>query len=153
MDAVGVPGAVVQPPAMAPARSAARDSPRLPERPAERPQDRPAERTGDRPAQRTSTPAVPPAAAPTLSAKATAGAASAPLRLSAMPAEWRKQLPALTVSGSVYSPDAPARMLILNGQILREGQNAGGDLLVERIGPKAAVLSFRGQRFELPYGP
>ena len=74
-------------------------------------------------------------------------------RLSQLPADLRRQLPPLKLSGSVYSPDVPARMLILDGQILREGQNAGPELLIEQIGPKAAVLSFRGQRFELPYGP
>lgn len=89
----------------------------------------------------------PPAPAPTPAPK------TGPRPLSQLPAELRRQLPPLKVSGSVYSPDVPARMLILDGQILREGQNAGPELLIEQIGPKAAVLSFRGQRFELPYGP
>jgi hypothetical protein len=42
-------------------------------------------------------------------------------------------------------------MLFVNGLVLREGDALGDGLSVERIGPSASVLVFRGQRFTLPH--
>jgi general secretion pathway protein B len=99
--------------------------------------------------------ATPDAAAPAATATTAASTVGAPAlpRLRELAADLRRELPPLAVSGSVYSPDAPSRMLVLDGQVVREGQSAAPGVLVEQIGPKAAVLSFKGQRFELPYGP
>jgi general secretion pathway protein B len=95
-------------------------------------------------------------AAPRAAPGAPAPAEPAPLpALSALPDHLRRELPALVVNGAVYSPQAASRMLVVNGQVLREGQGvagpAAGTLTLEQIGPKSAVLSYKGQRFELPY--
>jgi general secretion pathway protein B len=71
-------------------------------------------------------------------------------RLADLPQAQRRELPALVVSGAVQSPDPASRMLILDGQVLREGDAPAAGLVLERIGPRAAVLSLRGLRFELP---
>jgi general secretion pathway protein B len=71
--------------------------------------------------------------------------------MSELPAELRAQLPMLSVGGSVYSPAAASRMVILNGQVFREGDTPVEGLTVERIGLKSTVLAFRGQRFELKH--
>jgi general secretion pathway protein B len=68
-----------------------------------------------------------------------------------LPEALRRGLPPLNVSGSMYSPDPASRMLVLDGQVLRVGQSAQPGLVVEQIGPKSAILSQQGQRFELPY--
>ena len=92
--------------------------------------------------------AVPPAAAPAREARE---ASAAPLpRLEALPPELRAQVPAMTVGGSVHSPVPASRMLILNGQVLREGDSPAPGVKLETIGRKAAVFSVGGQRFELP---
>ena len=44
-----------------------------------------------------------------------------------------QQLPALAVGGSVYSPSAASRIVILNGQVLREGDGPSTACVVERI--------------------
>ena len=59
--------------------------------------------------------------------------------------------PTLTIGGSVYSQQPANRMVIINGQVFREGSVVTPGLLLEQIGPKAAVFSLRGQRFEVPF--
>jgi general secretion pathway protein B len=56
----------------------------------------------------------------------------------------------LVVGGVVQSSDPASRMLIVDGQVLREGDAPMPGLVLERIGPRAAVFSLRGLRFELP---
>lgn len=71
-------------------------------------------------------------------------------RLDEWTAEDRRALPALAIGGVVGSPDPAQRMLIVNGQVLREGDTLAPGLTLERIGPKAAVFSSAGRRFEIP---
>jgi general secretion pathway protein B len=68
-----------------------------------------------------------------------------------LPADIRSKLPALTVGGSMYSPTAKNRMVILNGQVFREGDKPADGLSVEEIRLKSTVLAFRGLRFELKH--
>lgn len=70
--------------------------------------------------------------------------------LAELPAELRQQVPTLVVGGSVYSPKASARMVVINGQVFQEGNNLGPELKLEQVRPKTAVFSIRGQRFEVP---
>jgi general secretion pathway protein B len=49
------------------------------------------------------------------------------------------------------SPDPAARMLIVNGRLLREGDSVASDLVLERIALRSAVLRWRGQRIEVRY--
>jgi general secretion pathway protein B len=72
------------------------------------------------------------------------------LTLAELPAEQRRELPPLVVGGSVWSDHAPNRFVILNGQVVREGEAAAPGVVLERIGPKAVVLRWREQRIELP---
>lgn len=69
----------------------------------------------------------------------------------ALPPALRSQIPALSVNGSVYSPARSSRIVILNGQVFREGAQPTDGLVVEEIRLKSSVLSFRGTRFELPH--
>jgi general secretion pathway protein B len=71
-------------------------------------------------------------------------------RLADLPQAQRRELPPMVVSGAVQSPDPASRMLILDGQVLREGDAPAPGLLLERIGPRAAVFSRGGVRFEIP---
>ena len=70
--------------------------------------------------------------------------------LADLPADLRQQVPPLAVGGSVYSPQASVRMVIVNGQVFQEGNSLGPELRLEQIRPKTAVFSIRGQRFEVP---
>jgi general secretion pathway protein B len=70
--------------------------------------------------------------------------------LAELPGELRQQVPSLVIGGSVYSPQASARMVIINGQVFQEGSNLAPELRLEQIRQKTAVFSIRGQRFEVP---
>ena len=70
--------------------------------------------------------------------------------MSELPEELRRQLPTLAIGGSVYSPQAAKRMVIVNGQVFQEGATLAPELLLEQVRPKSAVFSIRGQRFEMP---
>jgi len=70
--------------------------------------------------------------------------------LAELPAEIRQQVPALVVGGSVYSPQASARMVVINGQVFQEGSSLAPELKLEQIRHKTAVFSIQGQRFEVP---
>ncbi len=70
--------------------------------------------------------------------------------LAELPGDLRQQVPALTIGGSVYSPQASARMVVVNGQVFQEGNALTPELKLEQIRPKSAVFSIRGTRFEVP---
>jgi general secretion pathway protein B len=76
---------------------------------------------------------------------------AAPVPMRALPDALRRQLPALTTSGAMYSETPAKRMLIVNGQLLREGEQVAPDLVLEQIQLKSAVLNFKGQRFSISY--
>lgn len=52
--------------------------------------------------------------------------------------------PTLTLGGSVYSEVPAQRMLVINGQVLREGDAAGAELTLLRIGATSAVWRYKG---------
>jgi general secretion pathway protein B len=70
---------------------------------------------------------------------------------SELPEDIRRELPAIQVGGSMYSDIAANRVLIINGQALREGQELAPGLVLEQIKLKAAVLSYKGYRYSLSY--
>ena len=99
------------------------------------------------PALPTAQATAPPAPAP----GASAAAATRVYALAELPPEIRSQWPALAVGGSVYSPKAASRIVILNGQVFREGDRPLDGLAVEQIRLKSTVLVFRGYRIELKH--
>ena len=103
---------------------------------------------------------VRPASAPALAAAPPAVAASLPATPKAddriyaideLPDDIRRQLPALSVGGSMYSPTPASRLVIINGQVLHEGERITPDLLVQQIRLKSAVLAFKGYRYALSF--
>ncbi|EWS52751.1 hypothetical protein X551_04464 [Methylibium sp. T29] len=68
-----------------------------------------------------------------------------------LPDDIRRQLPAIAVGGSIYSAEAANRFLIINGQIFHEKDKLGPELVLEQIKLKAAVLRFKGYRYEITY--
>lgn len=71
-------------------------------------------------------------------------------RLAELPDSARRELPRLTISGSVYSDDPASRFVMINGEVQREGARLGADLVLEEIRPRELVLRFKGQRFRQP---
>ncbi|MHB1121149.1 MAG: general secretion pathway protein GspB [Ramlibacter sp.] len=92
-----------------------------------------------------------PAASPVPAAPA--GPAATPAAAGDPPAAngWPPDAPKLAISGGVYSANRAQRMLIVNGQVVNEGADLGGGLVLEEIRPKAAVLRFRGGRYNVGF--
>ncbi len=63
----------------------------------------------------------------------------------------RAALPPLKLSGSTYADNPKLRMLIVDGQVVQEGQDIVPGLKLESIGPRSAVIVHQGQRLRLPY--
>ncbi|NIM43524.1 MAG: GspB domain-containing protein [Hydrogenophaga sp.] len=103
------------------------------------------------------TPAPAPAPAPSTApgtggTPAPAAASAAPLpRVNELNPTARAALPPLKISGSTYAENPALRMLILDGQVLQEGQDIAPGLKLESIGPRSAVIVHQGQRLRLPY--
>jgi general secretion pathway protein B len=106
--------------------------------------------------------AVPPTPAPTPAPGAPAalpgvgtGPAPAPTttaarRLADLPPAERSALPPLVLGGSVWSDNRSSRFVVLDGQVLREGDTIAPGLVLERLAPRAALLRWRGTAIELP---
>jgi general secretion pathway protein B len=83
-----------------------------------------------------------------------ASAATAAARIyqqSELPDDIRAALPSLAIGGSIYSENPANRMLIVNGQLFHEGDKLAPDLFVEQIKLKAAVLRYKGYRYQTSY--
>ena len=100
------------------------------------------------PTQPTARAVLPPP--PVAPAPAAVAAPARPLKLSELPEDLRRELPAIAPGGSVYAEHAPSRMVILNGQVFHEGDRPAPGLQVQQILPRSVVFEFKGQRFELP---
>jgi general secretion pathway protein B len=70
---------------------------------------------------------------------------------SELPDDIRRQLPLIAVGGSMYSPVPANRILIINGQVLHEGERITPEVQLVQIKLKAAVLAFKGYRYELAF--
>jgi general secretion pathway protein B len=69
-------------------------------------------------------------------------------RVEELPEAIRHELPQMSIGGSMYSESAANRMLIVNGQLLHEGDTAAPDLVLEQIKLKAAVWRYKGYRVQ-----
>jgi general secretion pathway protein B len=143
--------AVVPPPPIpaAPERPAAPATPppvAMPQAAAPLP-DRPIERrpTTAEAASAEQKPVAPPAAA------ASAVVATRVYARHELPEEIRRQLPVITVSGSMYSPDPASRFLIVNGQVVHEKAELGPEHVLVQIKLRAAVLRFKNVLYEITY--
>ena len=72
-------------------------------------------------------------------------------RLAELPLAVRQQLPALQMSLHAYNRESASASLVqLNNRIVREGDEVGSNLRLERITDDGVVLSYDGYRFLFP---
>jgi general secretion pathway protein B len=65
--------------------------------------------------------------------------------------EVRATLPPLAVGGAMYSDVPASRMVVINGQLYREGDTVAPGITLELIQLKSAILRHQGQRYILDY--
>lgn len=81
---------------------------------------------------------------------AAVAAPTAPL-LSELPEDIRRQIPALAITGAVYSDNPAQRLLLVNGQVLGQDSLAAPDVTLVEIRSNHSEFSFRGTRFRLAH--
>lgn len=72
-------------------------------------------------------------------------------KLADLPESLRRQIPAVQITGSVYSDNPSQRLLLVNNQVLPQGSTVAAELILEEIRVRSAVFSFRGTRFQMGY--
>jgi general secretion pathway protein B len=70
---------------------------------------------------------------------------------SSLPDALRRELPALAFGGASYSKDPASRMVIFNGRVFHEGDTIAPQLVLQQIKLKAAVLTYKGYRYEIGF--
>lgn len=68
-----------------------------------------------------------------------------------LPGHIQRELPQLSIGGSVYSEDPSKRFVIINGSIVHEGDKPMPGLVLEQIKLKSAVLRYKDYRYEIGY--
>jgi len=96
------------------------------------------------------TPAKPSTRAPIHVDPATTTSTQVP-NLAELPEDVRRSLPALTVSGAMYSDQPASRMLLINNRVFHEGDQPVAGLVLEEIRLKSAVFRYRGTRYAVSY--
>ncbi len=66
-----------------------------------------------------------------------------------LPRSVQQELPAISITGHIYSNEPSSRIVNINGQILREGETVSAELKLEEITPNGVILNFRDYRFQI----
>jgi general secretion pathway protein B len=90
------------------------------------------------------------ATAPTTATSASGATDVRPLPLAQLSPQQRAELPPMAIGGAIYSESPASRFILVNGQVVREGDLAAPGVTLERIGPRSAVIRWRGLRIEIP---
>lgn len=69
--------------------------------------------------------------------------------LNDLPLSIRQKLPAFNITLSMYSDDPASRMVRINGQMIREGQNLNPEIKLEEIAQNGVILNYRNFRFHV----
>lgn len=88
---------------------------------------------------------------PVAKAAATQATPAAVPLLGDLPEGLRRDIPALAITGSVYSANPAQRLLLVNNQVLGQGSQAAPGVNLEEIHAKSSVFSFRGTRFRVAH--
>lgn len=104
-------------------------------------------------------PETPGQAAPPVSAPAPAPAVPAPAPgaednvpgMRDLPEPIQRQIPPVAIGGYIYSKNPADRLLLIDKVLRHEGEELAPGLVLEKLQPKAAIFSFKGYRYRVPY--
>ena len=92
----------------------------------------------------------PPVAAPAPAAPAPAAEESVP-GMRDLPEPIQRQIPPVAIGGYIYSKNPADRLLLIDKVLRHEGEELAPGLVLEKLQPKAAIFSFKGYRYRVPY--
>jgi len=90
-------------------------------------------------------PAAPPASTPT------PGAEESVPGMRDLPEPIQRQIPPVAIGGYIYSKNPADRLLLIDKVLRHEGEELAPGLVLEKLQPKAAIFSFKGYRYRVPY--
>lgn len=140
---IASPAAAQPAPARAPAMAALAPAPRV------EPAPLPA-------AKREATPAPAPASASAPVAASPSPAPALPVdeavpAMRDLPEPIQRQIPPIAIGGYIYSKNPSDRLLLIDKVLRHEGEELAPGLVLEKLQPKAAIFSFKGYRYRVPY--
>jgi general secretion pathway protein B len=68
-----------------------------------------------------------------------------------LPDPIRQQIPPIVLGGYIYSKNPEDRLLLIDKVLRHEGEELAPGLVLEKLQPKAAIFSFKGYRYKMPY--
>ncbi|MBW3510994.1 MULTISPECIES: general secretion pathway protein GspB [Janthinobacterium] len=68
-----------------------------------------------------------------------------------LPEPIQRQIPAVAIGGYIYSKNPADRLLLIDKVLRHEGEELAPGLVLEKLQPKAAIFSFKGYRYRVPY--
>ncbi|MGK5059376.1 general secretion pathway protein GspB [Janthinobacterium sp. LB2P49] len=68
-----------------------------------------------------------------------------------LPEPIQRQIPAIAIGGYIYSKNPADRLLLIDKVLRHEGEELAPGLVLEKLQPKAAIFSFKGYRYRVPY--
>ena len=68
-----------------------------------------------------------------------------------LPEPIQRQIPAIAIGGYIYSKNPTDRLLLIDKVLRHEGEELAPGLVLEKLQPKAAIFSFKGYRYRVPY--
>jgi general secretion pathway protein B len=90
--------------------------------------------------------------APTVAAAVPSAAPDDGVRgLNELPEAVRRDLPKVAFGGYMYSPNPADRLVLVDNVLRREGEQVAPGLVLEKLLPKGAVMSYRGYRYRVAF--
>ena len=68
-----------------------------------------------------------------------------------LPEPIQRSVPPLAFGGYMYSKNPSDRLLLIDKALRHEGEELAPGLVLEKLQPKAAIFSFKGYRYRVPY--
>jgi len=93
----------------------------------------------------------PPVAAPAPAVPPTPAAEETVPGMRDLPEPIQRQIPAIAIGGYIYSKNPADRLLLIDKVLRHEGEELAPGLMLEKLQPKAAIFSFKGYRYRVPY--
>jgi len=69
--------------------------------------------------------------------------------LDQLPQITQSEIPKLTIFGHIYSDNPVTRLININGDIYKEGENIAKNLKIEEITETGVILNYNGTRFQI----
>lgn len=68
-----------------------------------------------------------------------------------LPEPIQRSVPPITMGGYMYSKNPADRLVLIDKILRREGEEVAPGLVLEKLLPKAAIFTFKGYRYRVPY--